>query len=77
MDPYLSACEVADRLAVSRSWVYKHKRALGAVHVGDRMWRFPESSIQAYLYTHASKLKPTREARQPEPPPRRQWRLDY
>jgi hypothetical protein len=27
------------------SWVYKHKQLLGAVQVGERMWRFPEERL--------------------------------
>lgn len=76
VDHYLSAAEVAQRLAVSRSWVYKHKRDLGGVLVGDRMWRFSEDGIQAYLHTRAPRLEPTRRQ---QPAARRvpQWRLDY
>jgi excisionase family DNA binding protein len=77
MDRYLSAAEVADRLAVSRSWVYKHKRILGGVQVGERMWRFPESTIQAYLHTRATRLKSTRRAARPVAQARRGWQLDY
>jgi excisionase family DNA binding protein len=77
MDRYLSAAEVADYLAVSRSWVYKHKRALGGVQVGGRMWRFLESGIQAYLHDHPRGLKPARHAQQPIAQARRAWQLDY
>jgi excisionase family DNA binding protein len=77
MDRYLSAAEVADRLAVSRSWVYKHKRVLGGVQVGGRMWRFPETGIQAYLHDRPSGMEPARRGRQSVVPTRREWRLDY
>jgi len=76
MDRYLNAGEVAERLAVSRSWVYKHKRALGGVQVGTRMWRFPERGIQAYLSTHAPRPKPAHHAQHPAKRTR-EWRLDY
>jgi excisionase family DNA binding protein len=42
---YLTASQVAERLQVSVSWVYKHKHLLGAVQVGERMWRFPEERL--------------------------------
>jgi excisionase family DNA binding protein len=82
MDRHLSAAEVAERLAVSRSWVYKHKRLLGGVQVGHRMWRFPEEGIQAYLASAASRSNaetsaPGRDSRRAVAPPRRQWWLDY
>lgn len=78
MDRFLSTAEVADRLAVSRSWVYKHKRVLGGVQVGDRMWRFPESGIQAYLHVRAARPKSTRRAAPSVAQARRRvWQLDY
>jgi excisionase family DNA binding protein len=76
MASHLTAKQVADRLQVSVSWVYKHKRVLGGVQVGSRMWRFPEASIEAYLQPHAPGQTPTRR-RQPVARSRRQWRLDY
>jgi hypothetical protein len=45
---YLTASQVADRLQVSVSWVYKHKHLLGGIRVGERMWRFPEQ-LHAHL----------------------------
>ncbi len=77
MDRYLSAAEVAERLAVSRSWVYKHKRMLGGVQVGHRMWRFPEAGIQAYLSNRAESLRTGRHSQRDAPQQRRKWRLDY
>jgi excisionase family DNA binding protein len=77
MDRYLSAAEVAERLAVSRSWVYKHKRLLGGVQVGHRMWRFPEAGIQAYLSHPIDALQPRRRSGNGAVRTRREWRLDY
>jgi excisionase family DNA binding protein len=77
MDRYLSAAEVAERLAVSRSWVYKHKRLLGGVQVGHRMWRFPEVGIQAYLSPRDGTSPSDRATRCGTARPRREWRLDY
>ncbi len=77
MDRYLSAAEVAERLAVSRSWVYKHKRALGGVQVGHRMWRFSEAGIRTYLSPRAETLTSDRHSRRGAARPRREWRLDY
>jgi excisionase family DNA binding protein len=77
MGRYLSAAEVAERLAVSRSWVYKHKRMLGGVQVGDRMWRFPEAGIEAYLSNAAATGTPGRHSRNGSRRTRREWRLDY
>ncbi len=37
MAAYLTAKQVAERLQVSVSWVYKHKRLLGAVQIGERI----------------------------------------
>jgi excisionase family DNA binding protein len=77
MDRYLSAAEVAECLAVSRSWVYKHKRLLGGIQVGHRMWRFPESRIQAYLSPRGGAWLPDRAARRGTARLRQEWRLDY
>jgi excisionase family DNA binding protein len=49
MDQLLTAEDVAARLKVDISWVYRNKRALRAVRLGARMWRFPEEHLQAYL----------------------------
>jgi excisionase family DNA binding protein len=77
MDRYLSAAEVAERLAVSRSWVYKHKRLLGGIRIGHRMWRFPQAGIQAYLFPRTETETPGRDSRREVAGPRRDWRLDY
>ncbi len=77
MPSYLTAKQIAERLQVSVSWVYKHKRVLGAVQVGDRMWRFPEGGIEAGLQPRAAGQQPTRRGRQPAARSRREWRLDY
>ncbi|HZD70783.1 MAG TPA: hypothetical protein VFA45_18375 [Actinomycetes bacterium] len=78
MDRYLSATEVADLLAMSRSWVYKHKLALGGVQVGDRMWRFPENRIRAYLSSmDMARPNANRHAHLPARRMRQMWRLDY
>jgi hypothetical protein len=49
MDRLLTAEDVAGRLQVDISWVYRNKRALRAVRLGARMWRFPEQNLLAYL----------------------------
>jgi excisionase family DNA binding protein len=46
---YLTASQVAERLQVSVSWVYKHKHLLGGIRVGERMWRFPEERLHGHL----------------------------
>jgi excisionase family DNA binding protein len=62
---YLTAQQVAERLQVSVSWVYKHKHLLGGIRVGERMWRFPEQQLNAHL------------ASRPRSVGRRAWRLGY
>jgi excisionase family DNA binding protein len=49
MSRYLTVEEVAEALAVSASWVYKHKDLLGAVRLGKRLWRFPEQELTTLL----------------------------
>jgi len=49
MDQLLTAEDVADRLKMDISWVYRHKRTLRAVRLGARMWRFPERDLEHYL----------------------------
>jgi excisionase family DNA binding protein len=74
---YLTASQVAERLQVSVSWVYKHKHLLGGVQVGERMWRFPEEWLLAYL---AARPQPAaRRAGRPsdEAAATRRWRLTY
>jgi len=44
----LDADEVATRLGVEKQFVYRHKKSLGAVHVG-RAVRFPERHVERYL----------------------------
>ncbi len=51
---YLTVEEVAERLNVSASWVYKHKHLLGAVRLGERLWRFPEHELTARLAANAA-----------------------
>jgi excisionase family DNA binding protein len=51
---YLTVEEVAERLNVSVSWVYKHKHLLGAVRLGERLWRFPEHELAARLAANAA-----------------------
>ena len=47
-DPLMRPDAVAAYLGKSRSWVYEHKAALGAVWVGGEL-RFPPSAIAAYV----------------------------
>jgi len=72
---YLTAQQVAERLQVSVSWVYKHKHLLGAVRVGERLWRFPEQQLTAHL---ASGSPAVRRRALPQPDNEggaRKWRL--
>jgi hypothetical protein len=74
---YLTAQQVADRLQVSVSWVYKHKYLLGGIRVGGRMWRFPEEGLRADVV----RRKPP-DNRRPSPAPDERtdgghWRLTY
>jgi len=74
---YLTASQVAERLQVSVSWVYKHKHLMGAIRVGERMWRFPEEQLHAHL---ASRPQAVARRARPESEERanaRQWRLTY
>jgi excisionase family DNA binding protein len=77
MTVYLTASQVAERLQVSVSWVYKHKHLLGAVQIGERMWRFPEEQLHIHL---ASEPQDTgwraRRASEEEATTSR-WRLTY
>ena len=74
---YLTAQQVAERLQVSVSWVYKHKDLLGAVRVGERMWRFPEEQLHAHLASRPQAVG--RHARQESNRAvgAREWRLTY
>jgi excisionase family DNA binding protein len=74
---YLTAAQVAERLQVSVSWVYKHKHLLGAVQVGERMWRFPEQQLHAHLAVRPQLPgQPARGASE-EGATTRRWRLTY
>jgi excisionase family DNA binding protein len=66
---YLTVEEVAERLKVSVSWVYRHKDLLGAVRLGDRLWRFPEQEFTARL---AGQAVPSPRAAAGNDGPRRQ-----
>lgn len=75
---YLTASQVAERLQVSVSWVYKHKHLLGAIRVGERMWRFPEERLDAYLAARPlPAAQPARGASEEEGAATRRWRLTY
>jgi len=75
---YLTASQVAERLQVSVSWVYKHKHLLGGVQVGERMWRFPEQQLNAYLAARPPPAaQPARGASEEEGAATRRWRLTY
>ena len=54
----LTAIEAADRLGVSRDWVYAHRSDLGAVRLGDGdrpRLRFPVDRVDACLASRRSK----------------------
>jgi excisionase family DNA binding protein len=74
---YLTASQVADRLQVSVSWVYKHKHLLGGIQVGERMWRFPEQQLHAHLASRpqAAGRRGRRASNEEAATPR--WRLTY
>jgi excisionase family DNA binding protein len=56
----LDADEVATRLGVEKQFVYRHKKSLGAVHVG-RAVRFPERHVERYLARRSvTRLDPAR-----------------
>lgn len=49
---HLTVAQLAERLAVSATWVYENAGALGAVRLGDgkrATLRFPASAIARYL----------------------------
>jgi len=80
MSRYLTAEEAAEALRVSVSWVYKHKKLLGGVRLGDRLWRFPEQELPAQLAPPAAATTPPRadadRGPQTRPTPARwRWRL--
>jgi excisionase family DNA binding protein len=81
MSRYLTVEEVAEALAVSASWVYKHKELLGGVRLGKRLWRFPEQDLMALLARPArgAPRVVTEHAADGQAEPnstRRSWRLD-
>ena len=74
---YLTASQVAERLQVSVSWVYKHKHLLGAIQIRERMWRFPEERLHAHLAS-APQGTERHVRREPEEgAATRRWRLTY
>jgi excisionase family DNA binding protein len=79
MSAYLTAKQVAERLQVSVSWVYKHKSLLGAVRIGERMWRFPEDELRTFpARTSSPPVIAKRARRTPAPgPAARDWNLKY
>ncbi len=48
-DRLLTPAEAADRLKVSRRFVYAHRKALGGVALSKRALRFPEAAVARYL----------------------------
>jgi excisionase family DNA binding protein len=78
---YLTAEEAAETLRVSVSWVYRHKKLLGGVRLGDRLWRFPEQELAGRLARPPEPATPPRAGTdrgpQPRPTPTRKqkWRL--
>lgn len=49
LERHLSPEEVADRLGTNRAWVYSRAELLGAVKLGRRTMRIPESNLADYL----------------------------
>ena len=49
---YLKKEQVAERLSVSPSWVWRHRDELGAVTL-DGTLRFPEQALNDYLETQS------------------------
>jgi excisionase family DNA binding protein len=74
---YLTASQVAERLQVSVSWVYKHKHLLGAVQVGERMWRFPEEQLHAHLASQPRAADGRARRASDERAAIHRWRLTY
>ncbi len=74
---YLTASQVAERLQVSVSWVYKHKHLLGAVRVGERMWRFPEQRLHAHLASRPQTVGRHAHGESDKGVGPREWRLTY
>jgi hypothetical protein len=48
-DRYLSPDHITDQYGLDRRWVYAHAEQLGAVKLGHRTIRVPESGLLAYL----------------------------
>ena len=74
---YLTASQVAERLQVSVSWVYKHKHLLGGIRVGERMWRFPEEQIHAHLASEPRAADGRLRRASDEGAATSRWRLTY
>lgn len=49
LERHLSPEAVADRLGTDRAWVYSRAELLGAVKLGHRTMRIPESKVTEYL----------------------------
>ena len=49
LERHLSPEEIADRLGTQREWVYSRAEQLGAVKLGRRTMRVPESNLMEYL----------------------------
>jgi excisionase family DNA binding protein len=77
MTVYLTASQVAERLQVSVSWVYKHKHLLGAVQIGERMWRFPEEQLHIHLANGPQDTGRRGRQESKETGATRWWRLTY
>jgi excisionase family DNA binding protein len=74
---YLTAAQVAQRLQVSVSWVYKHKHLLGGIRVGERMWRFPEEQLNAHLASQPRAAGRRARRASDEGAATHRWRLTY
>jgi hypothetical protein len=48
-DRYLSPDQITDQYGIDRRWVYAKAEQLGAVKLGRRTMRIPESGLLAYL----------------------------
>jgi hypothetical protein len=60
---WLDAAEIAQRLGVTREWVYEHARELGAVRIGQGprpRLRFPPGQIGTQTSAESRRLKPER-----------------
>ena len=52
----LSTAEVAARLGVSRTWVYRHAYKLGGIRLGGLL-RFDPSDVDAFLVAEKEKIR--------------------